>query len=279
MEQSNHSVFQEVAKFDVELWQTDSKDLERLEYVICFSNQFFPDVDIEAEAILPSIVPLEFIKAYNYKRLKHPFNLEDYLESQNIQSVLQETGLDIEKFWYFLLFLYAYCHNTYITGIKLSKLSIKEQLEKALGYLKENLYSMPPCNIVITVGEEGKAPKVKMTDKMLIEAFVNWGAELSIDYKQSYSNQPAKASVNKFAYHFDKYICWLLDNCKIELPFKSKIYFIEDLLIFIGIVSSENMIPQQKKEKKEYYDRADWLKGIRESYKDRNNNIQSYLFE
>lgn len=278
MEQSNHSIFQEVAKFDVELWQTDSEDRERLEYVICFSNQFFPDVDAEEEVILPSMFPLEFIKAYNYKRLKHPFKLEDYIKNQNIQSVLQEVGLDSEKFWYFLLFLYTYCHNTYITGIKLSKLSIKEQLEKALGYLKENLYSIPPRDIVITVGEEGKAPKVEMTDKMLIEAFVNWDAELSVDYKQSYSNQPVKASVNKFAYHFDKYICWLLDNYKKELPFKNKIYFIEDLLIFIGIISEGDMIPQQKEEE-EYYDRVKWLKGIRASYKDRNKNIQTYLFE
>lgn len=50
-----------------------------------------------------------FLKeAYNARKLRHKFTVEEYTQDEDLQGYLKTLDLDSEKFWYLLLFCYDY---------------------------------------------------------------------------------------------------------------------------------------------------------------------------
>ena len=55
------------------------------------------------------LLPLPlFIRRYNQNKLYGNFTYEDYIANEDIQNTLKGLGVDIDKFWFLLLFIFDY---------------------------------------------------------------------------------------------------------------------------------------------------------------------------
>lgn len=287
MKEIKNSVFPTITEFhDFNVCGIDTMENALLEYVILLANHFFPDVQVvdtpEYASFSPSLAPREFKSAYNKHKLNHTFTVEDYVNNTNIQGFLKEMKLDRIKFWYLLVFVYNYCYNRYMIGIKVSNASSKEQLNEAIKYLNDNLYT--DDDLILTIGKKGKEPKVKVTNKFAIRELINWKAYLNTEIKMVYMEEQVKESANKFAYHFDKYMSWFLvqkqDTAQVENMKKGMgrkiIFFVEHLLDFMGVKKLDEMVTKTPKgNRPEKIALIGWMNGIRKSYKDSNDDVIS----
>ena len=87
------------------------KDIKLLEYMEEVAVLYVPDYDIDHETGEQYIygttaLPL-FIRRYNQNKLYGNFTYEDYIANEDIQNTLKGLGVDIDKFWFLLLFI---CH-------------------------------------------------------------------------------------------------------------------------------------------------------------------------
>ena len=71
---------------------------------------------------LPPIMEI-FAQRYNERKLTNYFTYEEYLKQTKIQEYITELGLDIDKFWFLLLFVYDFCESICINGIGTDKYS------------------------------------------------------------------------------------------------------------------------------------------------------------
>ena len=82
----------------------------RLEYREAIAVKYVPDVDIdpatgERYVCGTTALPL-FIRRYNQNELYGNFTYEDYIANEDIQNTLKGLGVDIDKFWFLLLFIF-----------------------------------------------------------------------------------------------------------------------------------------------------------------------------
>lgn len=104
-----------------------------LEYMEAIAIEYIPDVDIDpstGERYICGTTALPiFIRRYNQNELYGNFTYEDYLANKDIQNTLKGLGVDIDKFWFLLLFIFDYTCGTCLDGIKATGIGI-EQLTK-----------------------------------------------------------------------------------------------------------------------------------------------------
>lgn len=79
---------------------------------------------------LPPVMEI-FARRYNDRKLTNYFTYEDYIDNIEIQDYIEELGLDIDKFWFLLLFVYDFCESVCIDGIRLAD-SAYDQLQKLI---------------------------------------------------------------------------------------------------------------------------------------------------
>lgn len=79
---------------------------------------------------LPPIMEI-FAKRYNDRKLTNYFTYEEYLKQTEIQKYIIELGLDIDKFWFLLLFAYDFSESICISGIDLAD-SAYDQLQELI---------------------------------------------------------------------------------------------------------------------------------------------------
>ncbi|CUQ51459.1 Uncharacterised protein [Parabacteroides distasonis] len=102
---------------------------------------YVPDYDIDHETGEQYIygttaLPL-FIRRYNQNKLYGNFTYEDYIANEDIQNTLKGLGIDIDKFWFLLLFIFDYTCGTCLDGMKATGIGI-EQLTKFAKAIADN---------------------------------------------------------------------------------------------------------------------------------------------
>ena len=113
----------------------------RLEYMEAIAVKYVPDVDIdpatgERYVCGTTALPL-FIRRYNQNKLYGNFTYGDYIANEDIQNTLKGLGVDIDKFWFLLLFIFDYTCGTYLDGMKATGIGI-EQLTKFAKAIADN---------------------------------------------------------------------------------------------------------------------------------------------
>ena len=117
------------------------KGIELLEYMEEVAVLYVPDYDIDHETGEQYIygttaLPL-FIRRYNQNKLYGNFTYEDYIANEDIQNTLKGLGVDIDKFWFLLLFIFDYTCGTCLDGMKATGIGI-EQLIKFAKAIADN---------------------------------------------------------------------------------------------------------------------------------------------
>ena len=115
-----------IDKFTLDKYVKEEDDL--LEYVKQVAMEFCPVV-YEGTYLLETQALDIFKNRYNRKFIDYKFSYTDYKKEDSIQKALQGIGIDINKFWYLVLFVFDYSNGSCLEGLKLYD-SPKEELEK-----------------------------------------------------------------------------------------------------------------------------------------------------
>ncbi|MBD9145615.1 MAG: hypothetical protein EGP81_08680 [Bacteroides clarus] len=112
-----------------------------LEYMEAIAIEYIPDVDIDpstGERYICGTTALPiFIRRYNQNELYGNFTYEEYIAHEDIQNTLKGLGVDIDKFWFLLLFIFDYTCGTCLDGMKATGIGI-EQLTKFAKAIADN---------------------------------------------------------------------------------------------------------------------------------------------
>lgn len=117
------------------------KGIELLEYMEEVAVLYAPDYDIDHETgeqyIYGTTALPIFVRRYNQNELYGNFTYEDYIANKDIQNTLKGLGVDIDKFWFLLLFIFDYTCGTCLEGMKATGIGI-EQLTKFAKAIADN---------------------------------------------------------------------------------------------------------------------------------------------
>ena len=130
-----------ITKFEWKDNIEQEKDL--LEYISILEELYIPDFDYDTDPATgeryvcgTTALPL-FIRRYNQNELYGNFTYEDYIANEDIQNTLKGLGVDIDKFWFLLLFIFDYTCGTCLDGMKATGIGI-EQLIKFAKAIADN---------------------------------------------------------------------------------------------------------------------------------------------
>lgn len=132
----------------IDKFHIDSNDAEEenlLEYMTTVADKFCPDFIFEANdnpIPVDSQAPFIFKRRYNQQRLNGNFRYEEYMKTsitndETIQDIIRALGIDADKFWYLLLFIYDYVMGSTQNTISLKSSPI-EEIEKFIEYVETN---------------------------------------------------------------------------------------------------------------------------------------------
>ena len=117
------------------------KGIELLEYMEEVAVLYVPDYDIDHETgeqyIYGTTALPIFVRRYNQNELYGNFTYEDYIANKDIQNTLKGLGVDIDKFWFLILFIFDYTCGTCLDGMKATGIGI-EQLTKFAKAIADN---------------------------------------------------------------------------------------------------------------------------------------------
>lgn len=113
-----------IEKFHTEDYDKGEEHL--LEYMTAVADRFAPDFVIGSDGNayeVDSQAPFIFKRRYNRGMLNVSFNYEDYLkrdinDNENPIDIIRSLGIDVEKFWYLLLFVADYVEGSTTKTIK-----------------------------------------------------------------------------------------------------------------------------------------------------------------
>ncbi|MFK2747911.1 hypothetical protein ACIXUO_04665 [Bacteroides fragilis] len=141
------------------------KEYQLLEYMEQVALKFNPDMGFDDDGNMHpcGTQAIErFKRRYNIGRINVNFKFEDYLHNKEAQATLQELGVDIEKFWYLLLFIMDYTEGSCWNATEIKE-SPKEQLEKLINLIADNCSDINRVTgatftspITITINAKGK---------------------------------------------------------------------------------------------------------------------------
>ncbi len=140
---------------------TDAYD-PLLEYVVKLANHRCPDFD--GEDLQPSIVPLDFLRQYPNLELEYPFTYAGYKNEHEILATMTGFGLDEDKFWYAIVFIYYLTIEKFTDAVPFEQ-STTGQMRILHEYLSGR-------NVSITVKKRGRGKSMKtitVTNKQAIE--------------------------------------------------------------------------------------------------------------
>lgn len=115
-------------------------EYQLLDYVEQVALEFNPDMGFDADGNMYPCGTLaieRFKVRYNRKFIDIKFKYEDYLHNKDVQDTLKELGVDIDKFWYLLLYVMDYTAGYCWDAIEVKE-SPKEQLEKLVKLIADN---------------------------------------------------------------------------------------------------------------------------------------------
>ena len=115
-----------------------------LEYVNAVAEVYAPDFAFDADGMAyptESQAPRIFRIRYNKGFLTGGFSYEDYTRSkraeENIIDIIEALGIDVEKFWYLLLFVHDYVMGSTVDTQRFSK-SPRQEMEELVEFVGKN---------------------------------------------------------------------------------------------------------------------------------------------
>lgn len=151
-----------------------------LEYVYEYSLAHLGDIwdDIDGNPYIAGTDgPNCFKKRYNARKIDSHFKYEDYKNNSDIQHTLIGLGIDVEKFWYLVLFLFDLSYTSAFDAEHIPD-SPKLQIDKFINFIVERRTAESGVfakklfkeDITITVGVKGKKVVVDVPEAVLFIA-------------------------------------------------------------------------------------------------------------
>ena len=142
-----------IDKFTLE--EIVKEEEELLSYVEQVAKQYCPDIDFDSlnqTHVFDSAdnAIYKFMQRYNTNTLGN-LSFDKYIKSEQIQGTLKGMGVDVQKFWYLLLFIFDYTDNCSWNGLYLTK-SPKQELQKLVEML--DIESAEQPHIIIKRGKK-----------------------------------------------------------------------------------------------------------------------------
>lgn len=212
----------------------NNENLLRESGIIHLGLEFCPDIDCNPETgeyYICGTNAIRFIDRYNNKKIPLQNRFKDYIENKDIQGCLSDLGLDSERFWYLLLFVYDYCVGTCFDNIK-TKEGVGSIIEKFVELIKKGInysYRKPqhsvytlkeisfnePVELTLKVGKK----KIHITDNetigiigMACEAMYTDIKDANIFKGSICLNEPDEYSDTAMAYLFCKMLRYFFDS-------------------------------------------------------------------
>ena len=157
-----------IDKFHIDCYNKEEENL--LEYMIVVADKFCPDFifDTDGNATpVDSQAPFIFKRRYNQRKLNGDFRYDSYMKTSitnddTIQDIIRALGIDSEKFWYLLLFVYDYVMGSTQNTTTLKSSPI-EEIESFIEYVESNELSFDPLRgikyrkpTVLTIKKHGE---------------------------------------------------------------------------------------------------------------------------
>ena len=188
---------QDLMKMDV--WDSfnEADRFDWLRYVFILTHRFYGDFN---NSWFNMTFP--FWRRYMQREIKCPFSKKDYLENDKyseIRETVKAFGLDIEKFWYLLLFVYDYASDKLSNGNTItntSKTIFAQNLMKQIG-------DSDVENVEIIIKNKGKKIPISDIGKMSIISMLLEGYKKL--YKDAYGydiNFPGSNDIKIFSFSY-----------------------------------------------------------------------------
>ena len=137
-----------IDKFSTETYQPEEENL--LEYMVALADKIAPDYVLEnggAVYAVDSQAPNIFKRRYNSRRLRVAFQYEDFInrrrDDENIIDILDAVGIDVDKFWYLLLFISDYTEGSTNNASRISNTPTQD-IESIVQFVEDNQESFNP---------------------------------------------------------------------------------------------------------------------------------------
>ena len=134
------------------------------DYVHMIAFECAPDVDFDDNGepfLCGSIVGHDVVRRFD--KLEFPFTKQEYYNNTDVLAVLRAYEIDIEKFWYAILFIYHFTKSKIADGIKISPRNI-DLIHSLLDYLRNGK------KVVVTVTAENKKQNLTIKERVALSA-------------------------------------------------------------------------------------------------------------
>lgn len=131
-----------IDKFDLDKDIPEEEELLSYVYSLAEELGLLTIIDFDDNNV-PNTIPskdniYQFKSRYNNNELNSTFKYEGYIKNDDIQGTLSVLGLDSEKFWFLLLFIFDYSCGVCLEGVKWEE-DPKEQINKLTNAIAENI--------------------------------------------------------------------------------------------------------------------------------------------
>lgn len=255
-----------IDKFHIDSYDAEEENL--LEYMTTVADKFCPDFIFESDGNpipVDSQAPFIFKRRYNQQKLNGNFRYGEYLKTsitndETIQDIIRALGIDPDKFWYLLLFVYDY-----VTGSTQNTTAFKdspiEEIEKFIEYVETNELSFDSLRgiehskpMVLTIKKD-REQKITITNPNTISLIASICKEAlpTLPINSLFNNEEAdKEDVSKamsikiwlftamLRYFFEQYPQFANKRKTGNAITKSTLKFISKLIYFVKLTDNED---------------------------------------
>lgn len=255
-----------IDKFHIDCYDAEEENL--LEYMTTVADKFCPDFIFESDGTpipVDSQAPFIFKRRYNQQKLNGNFHYEEYMKTsitndETIQDIIRALGIDPDKFWYLLLFVYDYVMGS-TQNTKALKDSPIEEIEKFIEYVETNELSFDSLRgiehskpMVLTIKKD-REQKITITNPNTISLIASICKEAlpTLPINSLFNNEEAdKEDVSKamsikiwlftamLRYFFEQYPQFANKRKTGNAITKSTLKFISKLIYFVKLTDNEN---------------------------------------
>ena len=261
-------------KEEKELMQMDVMDSfswadnnDMFKYITAYRYEIFnyddPDLDEEWQSRF-----IIFWQSYMTGSIKQPFTKKDYLGNKRIINSVKAFGLDVEKFWILILYVYYYVTNHLVKGVTIednSKELFAHKLMKQIeAYENKDIEITIKCeNKKIKISEIGKEAILLMLKEGYEKLYKNalgYSIKMSNDKAQLSVSYQMKMAVQKFEYVF-RYLDETLNLIHTDTSAKgslNKMLLFSRIIFFYGWTPNKNFLKDESS-----------LRGVLKAYKNK----------
>lgn len=225
---------------------------EELKYIDEYCLKFYPSVDFD-EAGDPFLcgtrTPQHFTDRYDYGKLNCNIPILKYEQDKEIQDYIKIFNLDMEKFYYFLLFISDFCFDTTVNFLSRNKSALEEVADFTAAYkndesttltLKVGRKSYPITNQTI-ISSIVEHLQNKMDDWKNIQALTS--QKINLNIYTSTSNSVTIAYFAKSIWQFFDMQPQIVSLRREGATSSEKeLLFISKLIYFIGFSKTESYL-------------------------------------